>query len=81
MKEYAPRIVQLVIAIPLLILTITHFYWNKIGQNIINLTAVAIFIVGLDNIIMFYRFYINKQSIEFEATFALFCMLTLGVLF
>jgi hypothetical protein len=63
MNEYAPRIVQLVLAVPLLVLTITHFYWNKIGQNIINFTAVAIFVVGLDNIIMLYRFYLNKQSI------------------
>jgi hypothetical protein len=63
MNEYAPRIVQLVLAVPLLVLTITHLYWNKIGQNIINFTAVAIFVVGLDNIIMLYRFYLNKQSI------------------
>lgn len=63
MNGYAPRIVQLLIAAPLLVLTITHFHMNRVGQNIINLAAVVIFIIGLDNIIMLYRFYINKQSI------------------
>lgn len=62
MYEYVIRGSQLFIALILLILTITRISWNQIGQNIINFTAVAIFVLGLDNLIMVYRIYINKMS-------------------
>lgn len=62
MNEYIVRGVQVFIAIILFALTISRFAWNHIGQNIINLTAVGIFLLGFDNLCMIYRFYINKQS-------------------
>lgn len=62
MNEYIIRGVQIFIATILLIFTITRFTWNHIGQNIINLTAVGIFVLGLDNLLMIYRTYINKKS-------------------
>jgi hypothetical protein len=62
MNDYILRGSQLFVAVILLILTITRFQWNHIGQNIINLTAVGIFSLGLDNLIMIYRTYLNKQS-------------------
>jgi hypothetical protein len=81
MNTYLIRGSQIFIAIILLIFSITRFSWNHIGQNIINLTAVAIFCVGLDNLIMLYRTYLNKQSFEFEATFIIMFLLFLGILF
>lgn len=62
MNEYFVRGGQVLIGLILLTLTIIRFSWNHIGQNIINLTAFSIFLVGLDNIIMVYRLYINKPS-------------------
>ena len=62
MNELIIRGVQIFIATILLVFTITRFTWNHIGQNIINLTSVGIFILGLDNILMIYRTYINKKS-------------------
>lgn len=63
MYEYLIRGSQLFVALILLILTITRFSWNHIGQNVINLTAVGIFVIGLDNMVMLYRIYVNKQSL------------------
>jgi len=80
MNQYVVRGVQWLIAAILLGFTITRFSWNQIGQNIINLTAVGIFVLGLDNLIMAYRAYLNKQSFEFEATFVVFFLLFLGIL-
>jgi limonene-1,2-epoxide hydrolase len=62
MNEYVVRGVQLFLAAVLLVMTVTRFSWNHIGQNIINFTAVGIFGVGFDNLIMLYRAYLNKQS-------------------
>jgi len=62
MNEYILRGGQILIAVILLVLTITRFSWNHIGQNIINLTATSIFVLGVDNLLMLYRAYINKQS-------------------
>lgn len=62
MNEYIVRGGQLLIAIILFAMSMSRFSWNHIGQNIINLTAVSVFIVGVDNLLMVYRAYINKQS-------------------
>jgi hypothetical protein len=62
MNEYIVRGGQLLIAIILFALTVSRFSWNHIGQNIINLTAVGVFILGVDNLLMVYRAYINKQA-------------------
>ena len=72
------RIPQICIALVLGIFTLTHWSQNHIGQNIINITATLIFIIGLDNIVFFYRWYINKQSIEYEATFIVLSLFVLG---
>lgn len=63
MNDYIVRGSQLFIAFILLVLTIIRFSWNHIGQNIINLTAVGIFILGLDNLVIVYRTYLNKQAV------------------
>lgn len=81
MNSKIVRGVQLFLAVVLFTLTATRFTWNHIGQNIINLTAVGIFILGLDNLLMVYRAYINKPSFEIEATFVIFFSLFLGILF
>jgi hypothetical protein len=59
------------------------FSWNfnAIGQNLINLTACIMFLVGLDNIIVYYRCYIEKSAFEAEATFIIFCLFMLGIIF
>jgi hypothetical protein len=61
-KQYAMRGIQLFIALIFIIFSISHFSMNHIGQNLINFTTVLIFIIGLDNIIIFYGQYFNKQS-------------------
>ena len=81
MKNYIIRGSQIFLAMILLVLSITRFSWNHIGQNIINLTAVGIFCMGWDNLIMLYRTYLNKQSFQFEATFIIMFLLFLGILF
>ena len=63
MNDYIVRGSQLFIAFILLVLTIIRFSWNHIGQNIINLTAVGIFVFGLDNLVIVYRTYLNKQAV------------------
>ena len=62
MQEHLSRFVQSIIALPFLILTITHISDNHIGQNIINLTTVSLYVIGLDNILILYRWIINKQA-------------------
>jgi hypothetical protein len=81
LTSHIPRILQLSIALILLVLTLCRIGWNHIGQNIINFTAVIIFGVGLDRLLMAYTYYLNKQAVEFEATFLIFCSIFLGVLF
>lgn len=63
LTTHIPRIIQLSIALILLILTLFRISWNHIGQNIINFTAVIIFIVGLDRLLMAYTYYLNKQAL------------------
>lgn len=63
MKEHIPRILQSIIAIPLIILTIINWNNNQMGQDVINITTVLIYLIGLDHIIIIYRWIINEQSI------------------
>jgi hypothetical protein len=63
LTSHIPRILQLSIALILLILTLCRLGWNHIGQNIINFTAVIIFGVGLDRLLMAYTYYLNKQAV------------------
>lgn len=46
-QEHLSRIIQSVIALPLLILTISNWSSNRLGQNILNLSSVAVYVVGL----------------------------------
>ena len=45
---------------------IMHWTHNKIGQKIINLEAVCMWAMGLENLILVYRLIINKQNREYE---------------
>ncbi len=60
-QDHLSRIVQSLIALPLLILTISHWNENRIGQNLINLTTVSTYAIGLDYIIILYRWVMNFQ--------------------
>ena len=50
----------------LLILTITHWSHNKIGQNIINLQTACMWAIGLEQLTLVYRWIINKHNNEYE---------------
>jgi hypothetical protein len=58
-QEHLSRIIQSLVALPLLILTISHWIENRIGQNLINLSTVATYAIGLDYIIIAYRWFMN----------------------
>lgn len=60
--EHVPRIIQTIIALPLLIITLAHCNDNHIGQNTINFSTAIMWVVGLDHIIIPYRWFIDKQS-------------------
>ena len=81
MKEYIPRIIQTTLTIPMIVLTVTSWHNNHIGQNLINLIAIVTLLIGMDNIIIFYRCYIDEQSVEIEATFVIFSTYVMAMLF
>jgi di/tricarboxylate transporter len=81
-QEHLPRIIQSIIALPLLILTISHWNDNQIGQNLINLSATATFVIGLDYIIIIYRWLMNHQeSFHYELTIIFGMLYLIGKLF
>ena len=75
------RIAQCTIGIVFFVLAIVNWRYNHIGQNILNLLATSIFFAGLDNIIILYRCYLEEPSYEMEATFIIFNLFILGLLF
>ena len=56
------RIIQCAIGVLFIVLIIINWRYNHIGQNIINLLATSLFFAGLDNIVIFYVYYIDKNS-------------------
>ena len=81
LQDHIPKIIQAIIALILLILTIVYWKNNHIGANIINFQAVILWIIGLENIIVPLRWYIGKQSKEYEVSLLLFAIFTIGQLF
>jgi hypothetical protein len=53
---------------------------NHLGQNIINITAAVMLSLRLENIIAFYRLYINSSCLESYATIATMTLFSLGKL-
>lgn len=51
------RIVQWVLAVPLVVGTVMNWRFNAAGQNIINVTACLMPVVGIHNILVYYRCY------------------------
>ena len=81
-QEHLSRIIQSIIALPLLILTISHWNDNQIGQNLINLSATATYVIGLDYIIILYRWFMNHQeSFDYELTIIFGMLFLIGKLF
>jgi hypothetical protein len=58
------RVIQWITAIAIIVGISLSWRFNAIGQNLINITACIMFIVGLDNIIVYYRCYIEKSAFE-----------------
>lgn len=52
-----------------------------IGQNIINLETVALWAIGLEQIVLFYCWLISKQNYEYELGLLLFVFFLVGKLF
>lgn len=81
MSEHTSRILQLCISAGFLVFTLIDWSYNRIGQNIINLTATSLFTLGLDRIVIVYQWYQGSSAFEYQATFVVFCLLVLGRLF
>lgn len=75
------RVIQWAVGAALIIVVALNWKYNYIGQNIINVVAASIFFMGLDNILIFYRCYIDEPAFELEATFLIFSLFVLGSLF
>jgi hypothetical protein len=75
------RILQWVVAIGLFTCAGLSWRYNAAGQNIINLTSCFMFVVGLDNLLVYYRCFKEKSSLETEGTFVIFCLFILGIMF
>jgi hypothetical protein len=56
------RILQWIIAVGLIVGTSLAWRYNALGQNMINITACLMFIVGLDNLVIYYRCYKEKSA-------------------
>lgn len=68
-QDHISRIVQSIIALPLLILTISFWGSNHLGQNLMNLSTVVVYAIGLEYIIIAYRWFMNYQeSLHYELT-------------
>ena len=79
--EYIPRIVQTIIALPMLILTMTYWNQNQIGENTINFATVVMYVIGFDHIIIPYRWIIDKKAYEYELAILTSIFFFLGKLF
>lgn len=58
------RIIQWVIAVALVVGIGLSWRFNHAGQNMINIVACLILVAGIDNIIIYYRCYLEKSSFE-----------------
>jgi hypothetical protein len=59
------RIIQSVVALVLLILTVVYWKLNHLGQNIINFETVCVWAIGLENIVIPFRWLTGKQTYEY----------------
>lgn len=75
------RILQYLLGSILIVVGIVNCRFNQIGQNLINMLAGCILIYGLDQIIIFYRCYLDEPSHEVEATFLILSLFLLGLIF
>lgn len=81
LQDHILKIIQAIIALILLILTIVYWKDNHIGENIINFEAVILWIIGLEHIVIPFRWINGKQTFEYEVSLLLFSIYTLGQLF
>ena len=80
-QEHIPRIVQTIVALPLLVVTLAHWNDNHIGQNTINFSTAMMWVVGFDHLVVPYRWLIDKQSYEYELTVIVGALFMMGRLF
>lgn len=69
---------QLTASIVLLSFVILAGKSNQWGQNIINVGACLVLMVRLENIIAFYRLYINQSYLENQASVVMIAMVGIG---
>lgn len=81
-QEHISRIVQSLVALPLLILTISHWNENRIGQNMMNLSSTAVYVIGLEYIVIAYRWLMGfQENCHYELTIAFGSLFFLSKLF
>lgn len=75
------RIAQWGIALVLMVFIIMSWKFNLLGQNIINLLGCSLFVVGLDNLVIWYGCYWDELSMELLGNFSIMLIFVLGELF
>lgn len=78
--RYVCIVTQEVCALALLVLCFMLLHDNHLGQNIINFTAALMLSLRLENIIAFYRLYVNSSCLESYATIATMTLFSIGKL-
>lgn len=69
---------QLIAGVVLLVLVVLGSKENQWGQNIINVGACLVLMVRLENILAFYRFYLNQSYLENQATIMMITLVGIG---
>lgn len=75
------RLAQWGIALVLMVFIALNWKFNLLGQNIINLLGCSLFVVGLDNLVIWYGCYVDELSLELLGNFSIMLMFVLGELF
>ncbi len=73
------RGVQVCLAALLLVASIIIWRNNSVGQNILNLTTFIILLLGIDRLLLVYRFYVGTYSFAVPLTFVMLFLLIVSV--
>lgn len=71
----------MMLGLVLLVAVGLHWRFNQLGQNVLNLLAAGVLMVGLDKIVVAYSCLTEKSQYEGYFTFFIFCIFVLARLF